>query len=224
MRVQVLRDVAEVLRYYDSLGFELFPFRVGTILMASERAIQKARALEALRREIANCTACALSEHRTNLVFGEGNPDASLMFVGEGPGQEEDLQGRPFVGRAGQLLTNLIKNLGLKRQDVYIANVVKCRPPMNRAPKHEEINQCLGYLQRQIEIISPKVIMTLGDVATKALLKTRTGITGVRGRVFEYGGVKVVPTFHPAYLLRNPGQKKLTWADAQKALKLLGRR
>ncbi len=222
MRQEIITAVRDVLRYYQRLGLEVFPYRFNPLVLAKEEAIEKARRLNALRQEIGNCTRCPLHHGRTHIVFGEGNPDARLMFVGEGPGQEEDLQGRPFVGRAGQLLTRLIKNIGMKREDVYIANVVKCRPPMNRAPKVEEVRVCLPFLKKQIEIIRPVVIVTLGDVATKALLKTGTGITAVRGRVFDYEGAKVVPTFHPAYLLRNPGQKRLTWQDIQKALRYLG--
>lgn len=224
MRREVLTAVAEALRYYKRLGYEIFPFRFNPIVVARQEAIEKARRLKALRQEIGDCRRCPLHQGRRNIVFGEGSPDASLMFIGEGPGQEEDLQGRPFVGRAGELLTRLIKNIGMKREDVYIANVVKCRPPMNRAPKPEEIKACLPFLERQVEIIRPKVIMTLGDVATKALLKTRAGITAVRGRVYEFMGAKVVPTFHPAYLLRNSSQKRLTWADAQKAMALVRRK
>jgi len=221
MRRQVLTDVVWGLKYFQWLGYDIFPFKMSPIVMATENGIKKARMLNILRQEIGTCSRCSLHRMRTNIVFGEGNPDAVLMFIGEGPGQEEDLQGRPFVGRAGQLLTSLIKNLSMKREDVYIANVVKCRPPMNRAPKPEEIQTCLPFLLKQIEIISPKVIITLGDVATRALLNTKAGITAVRGKVYEFMGAKVVPTFHPAYLLRNPSQKKLTWADAQKAINLL---
>lgn len=221
MRREVVSALVEVLRYYERLGFELFPFKINTIVLAKDTAIEKAKSLIALRQQLGECRRCPLHQGRSKIVFGEGNPDARLMFIGEGPGQEEDLQGRPFVGRAGEVLTSLIKNLGLKREDVYIANVVKCRPPMNRAPKPEETKACLPFLKRQIEIISPSVIVTLGDVATKALLGTKAGITAVRGQVFEYEGAKVVPTFHPAYLLRNKAMKHLTWKDVNKAMQLI---
>ncbi len=221
MRGEIVSALAEVLRFYQRVGFELFPFKFNPIVLAPDVAIEKAKKLNALHQEIGDCKRCPLHQGRNNIVFGEGNPDAKLMFIGEGPGEEEDLQGRPFVGRAGEVLTSLIKNLGLKREEVYIANVVKCRPPMNRAPKPEEQKACLVFLRKQIEIIKPQVIVTLGDVATKALLQTRSGITSVRGRVFEYKGIKVVPTFHPAYLLRNPSRKRLTWNDVQKALNLV---
>ncbi len=175
--------------------------------------------LESLRQEVSRCAFCDLHATRTNVVFGSGNPKASLMFVGEAPGQDEDLQGLPFVGRAGQLLTKIIEAMGLKRQDVYIANILKCRPPNNRAPLPTEILACADNLRRQIDLIKPKVICTLGKFASQTLLKTGISITALRGKFQEYNGIKVMPTFHPAYLLRNPQDKKLVWEDMKKIRK-----
>jgi DNA polymerase len=177
--------------------------------------------LSALREEALKCKCCSLCKTRHNVVFGAGNPHAELMFVGEAPGQDEDLQGLPFVGRAGQLLTKIIEAMGLKREDVYIANILKCRPPNNRIPLPTEIVECEGIVKRQIEIIRPKVICTLGKFASQTLLKTQTTISVLRGHFQEYGGIKVMPTFHPAYLLRNPGDKKLVWQDMKKVMKEL---
>ncbi len=177
--------------------------------------------LDALRKEVLKCTACDLAGTRLNVVFGSGNPHASLMFVGEAPGHDEDIQGLPFVGRAGQLLTKIIEAMGLKREDVYIANILKCRPPNNRAPQPAEILACRENVRRQIGMIRPKVICTLGKFASQTLLKTETPISALRGNFYEYEGIKVMPTFHPAYLLRNPDDKKLVWGDMKKIKKEL---
>lgn len=185
---------------------------------------EKTEALEDLRENIiGDCRKCRLHEGRKNIVFGEGNPDCEIMFIGEGPGADEDIQGRPFVGKAGQLLTNLIKKMGSDRNDVYIANIVKCRPPGNRNPLPDEARTCMVFLKRQIEIISPKVIMVLGNVALQNLLGTDMRITKVRGKFHDYNGIKVMPTFHPSYLLRSPKDKWLTWEDAVAVLKYLGK-
>jgi uracil-DNA glycosylase family 4 len=178
-------------------------------------------ALEALGTEAASCTACVLSETRTNVVFGTGAPDARLMFVGEAPGRDEDLQGEPFVGRAGLLLTSLIGEIGLTRDDVYIANVLKCRPPGNRDPRPAEIDACKGYLRTQIDLVSPEVVMTLGNFATKLLLRTETGITRMRGRVYPWWRGMLVPTFHPAAVLRNPARMDEVRADLDLARRVL---
>jgi uracil-DNA glycosylase len=181
-----------------------------------------ARALAHLReKEIGDCRRCRLCEKRTQIVFGVGDPGARLLFVGEGPGRDEDAQGIPFVGRAGQLLTDIIRAMGLTREQVYIANVVKCRPPENRTPEPDEIESCLGFLESQIEIISPSVIVCLGAVAAQALVDATGGITKMRGNLREYRGIPVMPTFHPAYLLRNPAAKKDVWADMKKVMALL---
>ncbi len=175
--------------------------------------------LEDIRRALGDCQRCKLWSTRTNLVFGEGNPQAQLMFVGEGPGADEDATGRPFVGRAGQLLTKMIESIDLKREQVYIANVVKSRPPDNRAPEADEVKACKPFLLRQIACIKPKLIVTLGNPATQSLLETKVGITRLRGAVQTYPHlpeVKVIPIFHPAYLLRSPDKKREAWEDLKK--------
>lgn len=164
--------------------------------------------------KIGACTRCALHRTRTNLVFGEGNPNADIMFVGEGPGADEDEQGRPFVGKAGQLLTKIIEGgMGLKRDQVYIANVVKCRPPGNRDPEPDEVDSCMGFLLQQIEIIDPKVVFALGRYAAHTLLDVKTPITRLRGELRDWQGRKLMPTYHPSYLLRNPSSKRDVWQD-----------
>ena len=169
--------------------------------------------LEAIREDIGECTRCKLHEHRTNIVFGEGSPQAKLVFVGEGPGADEDVTGRPFVGRAGQLLDKIIEALGLRREDVYICNVVKCRPPGNRTPERDETDTCEQFLFRQIAFIRPSVIVALGSPAFQCLLRTKETITRSRGQWREWKGIKVMPTFHPAYLLRVPAKKREAWED-----------
>lgn len=176
--------------------------------------------LEEIRRELGECRRCRLHEGRHHLVFGEGNPRAALMVVGEAPGEEEDLQGRPFVGRAGALLTRMLRAIGMERPEVYITNVVKCRPPQNRTPRPDEIAACIPTLRRQIEAIRPRVILALGGVAARALLESPEGITKLRGRVHRRGDVAVVPTYHPAFLLRNPLRKPEAWADLKLARSL----
>lgn len=176
----------------------------------------KKEALETLKLEILKNECCHLCRTRTNLVFGAGNPDAKLVFVGEAPGREEDIQGFPFVGRAGQLLTRIIESIGLKREHVYISNILKCRPPDNRNPFPTEILACEGYLVRQLEIIKPRVICALGKFAAQTLLKSQTSITQLRGKFCDYHGMRLIPTFHPAYLLRNPQDKRLVWEDMKR--------
>jgi DNA polymerase len=173
----------------------------------------KSEALAAIRADLGDCTRCKLHAGRTNLVFGVGNPDARLMFVGEGPGADEDEQGIPFVGRAGQLLTQIIKAMGFERDDVYIANVVKCRPPGNRNPEPDEIAQCEPFLMRQIEAIRPVVIVALGKFAAQTLLRSDVPITRLRGHFLKLRDIDVMPTFHPSYLLRNPNAKREVWDD-----------
>ncbi len=176
---------------------------------------EKAAALDTIRRELTKCCCCELGKTRTNLVFGDGTAAAGLMFIGEAPGESEDLQGIPFVGKAGQLLTKIIEAIGLNRQEVYIANICKCRPPNNRLPLPEEVQACLPYLMRQIEIIRPAIIVTLGNLSTQTMLQTMTGITKLRGHFVDWNGALVMPTFHPSYLLRNPPAKKEVWEDMQ---------
>jgi uracil-DNA glycosylase len=181
-----------------------------------------AEALVAIREDIGDCTRCKLHTlGRTQVVFGVGNPDADLMFVGEAPGADEDEQGIPFIGRAGQLLTKIIEAINLKRDDVYIANIIKCRPPQNRNPEPDEVAKCEPFLFRQIDVIKPKVIVALGKYAAQTLLRRDTPISRLRGQVFDYRGAKLVPTFHPAYLLRNPSSKREVWEDMKLVQKLL---
>jgi DNA polymerase len=179
--------------------------------------------LLAIRSGLGDCTRCKLHGGRTRLVFGVGNPSAELMFVGEGPGADEDLQGEPFVGRAGQLLTKMIEAMGFARSEVYIANVVKCRPPGNRDPEPDEIAACEPFLKAQIAAIRPRVVVALGRFAVQTLLRDATPIGKQRGRWREYEGVRLMPTFHPAYLLRNPAEKKPAWEDLQLVMKEFGK-
>ena len=179
-------------------------------------------ALQAIRAEIGDCTRCKLHRlGRRQIVFGVGNPSADLMFVGEAPGADEDVQGFPFVGRAGQLLTKIIEAIGLGRDDVYIANVIKCRPPENRNPEPDEVETCEPFLFQQIDSVQPKVIVALGTFAAKALLKTQDSISRLRGRTFDYRGATLIPTFHPAFLLRSPDRKRDVWEDMKKVRALL---
>ncbi|GAB4389658.1 MAG: uracil-DNA glycosylase [Thermodesulfovibrionales bacterium] len=211
-----------VLEFYGALGFERLPVRLPE---AALRGPDKARALEALRTgALGDCRRCKLAGGRKNIVFGEGNPDADLMFVGEAPGRDEDIQGRPFVGDAGKLLTRLIERMGFTREEVYIGNVVKCRPPMNRDPEEDEVAACMPFIREQIRIIAPRVIMSLGRVSAHTLMGTKVPISKLRGNFREFENTLLMPTFHPAYLLRNPKDKHLVWEDALKVLKRLGRR
>ena len=191
----------------------------GNVPESGKPAESRSERLMAVRAELGECTRCKLSRGRQNIVFGEGNPGAVLMFVGEGPGYEEDQQGRPFVGAAGQLLTDIIvKGMKLRRDDVYICNIVKCRPPDNRNPEPDEIEACEPFLIKQFQVIKPKFIIALCNVAVKTLIKTKEGITSLRGRWHTYQGIPLMPTFHPAYLLRNPADKKLVWEDIKKVI------
>ena len=178
--------------------------------------------LPVIQAELAGCTRCKLHRGRNTIVFGDGNPKAELVFVGEGPGRDEDIQGLPFVGRAGKLLTQMIEAMGLQRKDVYICNVVKCRPPENRTPEKDEVATCSPYLLRQLDVINPKVIVCLGSVAAQTLLQTNRGITHYRGEWLEFRGRRLLATYHPAYLLRNPSAKGEVWKDLQKVMAVLG--
>lgn len=234
--VNVIEDIKTVLSFYQALGMERLPIKAVTSdkqqvtsknpksgLQTPNLQVSglNKSALEALREEIGDCQRCKLSKGRKNIVFGEGNPDADLMFIGEAPGKEEDMQARPFVGDAGKLLTRLIEKMGFSREDVYIANIVKCRPPLNRDPEEDEIEACLPFIERQAKAISPKVIISLGRISAHTLMGTKVPITKLRGTFSEYKGISLMPTFHPAYLLRNPKDKQLVWEDAQKVLKML---
>ena len=174
------------------------------------------------REDLGECTRCKLHSTRHKIVFGDGNPKAELVFVGEGPGADEDAQGLPFVGRAGKLLTQMIEAMGLRREDVYIANIVKCRPPENRQPQEDEVATCMPFLVRQLGAIEPKVIVCLGSTAAQSLLGTKKSISAFRGQWFDFHGAKLISTYHPAYLLRNPNAKPEVWADLKKAMAVLG--
>ncbi|MCK5072707.1 MAG: uracil-DNA glycosylase [Bacteriovoracaceae bacterium] len=186
-------------------------------LIADSRDIM----LHAHRAILSSCRRCKLHAGRINMVYGEGNHNAEVMFVGEGPGQNEDETGHPFVGKAGQLLDKIIEAMGLSRRDVYIANIIKCRPPNNRNPEHDEILACKKFLDQQILIIEPKIIVTLGTPAVKTLLETDRGIMSLRGQFSDYRGIPLLPTYHPSYLLRNPAAKKDAWEDIQKVMRFL---
>jgi uracil-DNA glycosylase family 4 len=227
----IVENIKDVLEFYHALGFESLPINLPVSnkpvatggKMKNQIHSDKGNLLKKLREEIGDCKRCKLSGKRTNIVFGEGSPDAKLMFIGEAPGREEDIQARPFVGDAGMVLTRLIEKMGFRREDVYIANIVKCRPPMNRDPEADEMEECRGFVESQIEIIHPQVIMSLGRIAAMALTgDAKLKITAIRGKFFDYKGILLIPTFHPAYLMRNPKEKWLTWSDAQKVLEVLG--
>lgn len=231
----LLRDVRGYLSFLSMMGIEGIPYlpvrstqtgQLYTQNIPSEGGndLETPFTLEAIREEIGNCKRCKLSGSRRNIVFGTGNPHAKVVFVGEGPGREEDIQGLPFVGAAGEMLTRIIERvLKLKRADVYIANVVKCRPPENRTPQPDEIAQCLPFLEKQLEVIKPGIIVALGAIAAQSLLGTKTGITTLRGRFHYYrGNTVVMPTYHPAYLLRSPDKKKQTHEDMLMVKERLG--
>jgi len=215
---EIILDLEATLQYLKRLGIPL-PIETGEKSMSNK---EKATALAEIDKQIRNCSLCGLSKGRKNAVPGEGNPAARVMFIGEGPGEEEDKQGRPFVGKAGELLTKIIENgMGLKQEEVYITNVVKCRPPENRDPLPEEIARCEAYLEEQLDMIQPHVIVTLGRVAAQALLNSNTPISRLRGKFYRYKEIPLMPTFHPAYLLRNPGEKRSVWEDIKKVISLL---
>lgn len=226
---RVSRILRQHLRTDVLLGVEAVP--LGKPVAGPTRSGGKLAALQRIRDEVAACQRCELCRSRTQTVFGEGSPDAAVMFIGEGPGQTEDQQGRPFVGRAGELLNNMIAAMGLKRQDVYIANVVKCRPPGNRTPTPQESASCWDFLRRQIQIIQPSVIVALGAPAARMLLNTAAGISALRGTWHELPAlgqagtsIPVMPTFHPAFLLRQytPDNRRKVWSDLQKVMQRVG--
>jgi len=226
-KADIIENLKSILEFYQALGFESLPIKLAVSKnnLLPHRSLStagKKAALKALKKELGDCKRCSLSEGRKNIVFGEGNPDARLMFIGEAPGREEDLQARPFVGDAGMLLTRLIEKMGFNREDVYIANILKCRPPMNRDPEKDEIELCKGFVERQIEIINPEVIISLGRISAQTFIgNAALKMKEIRGNFFDYKGVPLMPTFHPAYLLRNPKDKWLTWSDAKKVLDIL---
>lgn len=224
--IVAIKDTREYLLFLKETGVDEIQMKEMSRIRSQESEVngEKALRLDNLRSKIGDCRLCKLWKGRTNIVFGTGNPEARLIFVGEGPGGEEDLQGKPFVGKAGELLTNMIKAMGLKRDDVYIANVVKCRPPGNRNPEEDEISACRPFLEEQIDIIAPRVICALGAFAAQTLLDTKSRISELREKVHEKRGRKIVPTFHPAYLLRNPQDKRLAWEDIKLVMIELGLR
>src|SRR5438105_3327904 len=211
------------------LGYTHLELAVGGSQLAEEQPVTAngqlptANLLEELERLAMICEKCRLAKSRTQVVYGVGSPTADLMFIGEAPGRDEDIQGKPFVGRAGQLLTDIVKAMKLTRDDVYIANVIKCRPPENRNPEPDELDACRPWIRRQIEIIQPKVIVTLGRFALQSLTEKGYAISSVRGQWLDYNGIRVMPTYHPAYLLRNPAAKKEVWADMKKVIAELER-
>ena len=213
---KLIAETRKNVEYLLEIGVEQLPVK------REKRQVEKPLTLEDVKSGLGECTRCPLCDGRSNIVFGVGSDHADLMFIGEAPGKDEDIQGEPFVGRAGKLLTDIIKAMGLSRDDVYIANIIKCRPPDNRNPSKEEVEACITFLIRQIAAIRPKVICTLGNVPAQTLLDTNQGITKLRGRFYEYQGVKLMPTFHPAYLLRNPKEKAKVWEDIQKIMLELG--
>ena len=217
--LSILRSVEDHLRYAQEMGLEGFPEpKTPPPIRSEEKTCQT---LEEIQEWMGECQRCKLHSTRTHIVFGTGSSHPDLVFVGEGPGEDEDLQGKPFVGRAGQLLTKMIEAMGLTREDVYIANIVKCRPPKNRNPEPDEIAACSPFLMAQLNVLKPKVICTLGSFASHTLLNTEEKISKLRGRFHVYQGMKVMPTFHPAYLLRNPAEKKTVWEDIQLIMKEL---
>ncbi|MBI4208138.1 MAG: uracil-DNA glycosylase [Deltaproteobacteria bacterium] len=215
-------ETKNYLRYLQTMGVEELPIQTSSKPSKKARPPEKRLTLEQIRSQLGDGCGSELCKTRSNLVFGEGDSKANLVFVGEGPGADEDAQGRPFVGRAGQLLTRIVEAIGLKREQVYICNVIKCRPPNNRTPLPEEIRLCSPFLQMQLEAIRPKVIVTLGNIATQFLLQTTAGISKLRNQFHDYQGMAVMPTYHPAYLLRNPPAKRQVWEDMQKVRDFLG--
>jgi uracil-DNA glycosylase family 4 len=215
---EMISDLKSYLGYLKEMGISFLP--------ASENSSEKTIPLGILtladvRKELGDCERCKLHRTRRTIVFGEGNEEASLMLIGEAPGYDEDVQGRPFVGKAGQLLTKILQSINLPREEVYITNIVKCRPPQNRNPQPDEIQSCNPFLVKQITVVEPKIICALGSFSAQTLLKTDTKITALRGKLFDLEGIKVIPTYHPAFLLRNPERKREVWEDMKKIAELI---
>lgn len=210
---EMISDLKSYLGYLKEMGISFLP----ASKKYSEKAIPSGiLTLAGVRKELGDCERCKLHRTRRTIVFGEGNEEASLMLIGEAPGYDEDVQGRPFVGKAGQLLTKIIQSINLPREEVYITNIVKCRPPQNRNPEPDEIQSCNPFLVKQIAVVQPKIICALGSFSAQTLLKTDTKITALRGKLFDLEGIKVIPTYHPAFLLRNPERKREVWEDMKK--------
>lgn len=214
--LDLVKDIKEEFRYQLSMGITEVEL---DLPVPSQR--HKPSFLTSIRDEIGDCKRCKLHLKRKNIVFGAGNETAKLVFVGEGPGEDEDIEGLPFVGKAGQLLTRIIEAMGMKRNDVYIANIIKCRPPNNRNPEPDEIESCAPFLKKQLEVIRPRLICALGTFSAQTLLGSKEKISQMRGKFYSYNSIKVMPTFHPAYLLRNPDEKRLVWEDMKKVMEEL---
>jgi uracil-DNA glycosylase family 4 len=215
---ELISDLKTYLEYLKGMGINSLPVAED---VPEKTPRPETLVLADVRKELGDCRRCKLHRTRKTIVFGEGNEKASLMFIGEGPGYDEDVQGRPFVGKAGQLLTKIIESINLSREEVYIANIIKCRPPQNRNPERDEIERCNPFLMKQIQVIQPKMICALGTFSAQTLLKTDTKITALRGKLFDLEGIKVIPTYHPAFLLRNPERKREVWEDMRKIAELL---
>jgi DNA polymerase len=214
---KLIAELEERVRMFSQLGLDFIP----------TPAASEDYSYSSLEKRILECQKCPLSRERTQAVPGEGSLTAELMFVGEAPGRDEDIQGRPFVGRAGQLLTKIIQAMNFQRDDVYITNVLKCRPPNNRTPQRAEVERCQGYLIEQIKMINPRVIVTLGRVATDFFIKSRESMTSLRGEFYDYESIRIMPTFHPSYLIRNENNralKKMVWEDMKKVMAFLGKK
>ena len=216
---EIVGDLKAYLEAQRTLGLEYLDVRWAPA--AAQPAAAPRPTLPQVREELGECTRCKLHRQRTQIVFGVGNPAAPLVFVGEAPGADEDAQGEPFVGRAGQLLTKIIEAMGMRREDVYICNIIKCRPPNNRTPEADEILACQPFLLKQLRAIGPRFICALGGPAAQTLLKTKEPISRLRGRFFDFHGIPLLPTFHPAYLLRNPHEKKTVWEDMKLLLRTM---
>ena len=210
---EMISDLKTYLEYLKGMGIVSFPV---SEMKPNEPDQSTMITLEDVRKELGDCKRCKLHRGRKTIVFGEGNEKATLMLIGEGPGYDEDVQGRPFVGKAGQLLTKILQSINLPREEVYIANIIKCRPPQNRNPEPDEIQSCNPFLMKQIRVIQPKIICALGTFSAQTLLKTDTKITALRGKFYDLEGIKVIPTYHPAFLLRNPERKREVWEDMKK--------
>ena len=217
-RNEIIGDLKAYLEYLKGMGIVSLPT---SKTKPDDPSPSRIITLEEVRKELGDCKRCKLHRTRRTIVFGEGNERATLMFIGEGPGYDEDVQGRPFVGRAGQLLTKIIESINLSREEVHIANIVKCRPPQNRNPEPDEIQSCNPFLMKQIRVIQPRIICALGTFAAQTLLKTDTKISALRGKILDLEGIKVIPTYHPAFLLRNPERKRDVWEDMKKIAELI---
>jgi uracil-DNA glycosylase len=216
---EIIADLKSYLEYLKGMGIVSIPASKSNPEKTPRSEIQT---LEEVRKELGDCKRCKLHRTRRTIVFGEGNEKATLMLIGEGPGYDEDVQGRPFVGKAGQLLTKILQSINLPREEVYIANIIKCRPPQNRNPEPDEIESCHPFLMKQINVIQPKIICALGTFSAQTLLKTDVKISALRGKFYDLEGIKVIPTYHPAFLLRNPERKREVWEDMKKIVELMG--